>query len=328
MNSLVVVTGGCGFIGANLLRALNERGWRNILVVDHLDQGEKWKNLRGVAIEDYLDRGRFLELVEKDALPPCAGVFHLGACSSTVERDSNFLMENNYRYTRTLCEWSLRRQVRLILASSAATYGDGSLGYSDRDEATPHYSPLNMYGFSKHLFDEWALRHGYYRHIVGLKFFNVYGPYEDHKGDMRSVVWKAFHQIGQSGQVSLFRSYDERFRDGEQMRDFVYVRDVVRVMLHFFDEREASGLFNCGTGTARTWLDLAHAVFAAMGVEPRIEFVDMPETLQRKYQCFTQADLKKLRSAGYGAPFTSLEDGVKEYVRDYLLPQYPEYMKG
>jgi ADP-L-glycero-D-manno-heptose 6-epimerase len=208
--------------------------------------------------------------------------------------------------------------VRFVYASSAATYGDGGLGYLDDDAATPLLQPLNMYGFSKHMFDLWALRNGIINQIVGLKYFNVYGPREDHKDDMRSVVHKAHGQIRETGKVGLFKSYRDDYPDGGQVRDFVYVKDAVDVTLHFLENRDAGGLFNCGTGEARTWNDLAKATFAAMDREPDIDYIEMPDHLRGKYQYHTQADPTKLRAAGYDKPFTSLEDGVADYVRTWL----------
>jgi ADP-L-glycero-D-manno-heptose 6-epimerase len=247
-------------------------------------------------------------------------VIHLGACSATTERDADFLLRNNYQYTRELCEWSLRNGARFIYASSAATYGDGRHGYSDEDSNTRQLRPLNMYGYSKHMFDLWAMKNALFDRIVGLKYFNVYGPYEDHKGDMRSVVHKSFGQIVREGEVQLFKSYRPDYADGEQKRDFIYVKDAVNVTLHFLDHRAEGGLFNCGTGEARTWKDLASAVFAAMGRPVNIRMVEMPESLREKYQYFTQSDVRKLRQAGYEAPFTSLEQGVADYVKNYLQP--------
>jgi ADP-L-glycero-D-manno-heptose 6-epimerase len=267
---------------------------------------------------DYLEGDAFRFALQNDTLGKVDAVFHMGACSATTETDASYLADNNYRFTRDLCEWCLRNGVRFIYASSGATYGDGALGYSDDDELAWKLKPLNMYGYSKHMFDLWALRQELQNEIVGLKFFNVYGPREDHKGDMRSVVHKAFGQIQQTGVVKLFKSYNPAYRDGEQVRDFVYVKDAVEVCLHFAEHRRASGIFNVGTGTCRTWLDLARATFAALGKEPKIEFMDMPETLRAKYQYRTEADITKLRRAGFDQPMTTLEDGVKDYVQSWL----------
>jgi len=321
MSGKIIVTGGAGFIGSNIIAALNERGEDDILVVDELGKDEKWKNLVGLRYEDYIDKDHFRNAVQHDALEKVRAVFHMGACSSTTEQDATFLADNNYRFTRDLCEWCLRNGTRFIYASSGATYGDGSTGYSDLDDATYGLKPLNMYGYSKHMFDLWALKNELFETIVGLKFFNVYGPREDHKGDMRSVVNKAYGQILESGEVKLFKSCNAAYKDGEQVRDFVYVKDAVEVCLYFMDKPRAAGLFNVGTGKARTWIDLVNAVFAAMGKPPKIQFIDMPETLRAKYQYHTQADVAKLQRAGYTNPFTSIEDGVKEYVKTWLSTQ-------
>lgn len=318
MSKLIVVTGAAGFIGRNVVAELNHRGIDELLLVDNLGVGDKWKNLLGLRYEDIVDPETYRQMVETGRAPAADAIIHLGACSATTERDADYLLRNNYRYTRTLCEWCLQNHVRFVYASSAATYGDGSQGYSDEDRITPTLRPLNMYGYSKHMFDLWALKNNLFGRIVGLKYFNVYGPYEDYKGDMRSVVHKAYHQILETGEVTLFKSYRPEYGDGEQKRDFVYVRDAVNVTLHFVEHRQRGGLFNCGTGEARTWLDLARATFAAMGREPNIRFIDMPETLRGKYQYFTQAETAKLRQAGYDAPFTSLEEGVKDYVQSHL----------
>jgi ADP-L-glycero-D-manno-heptose 6-epimerase len=221
MSGKIIVTGGAGFIGSNLVAALNERGEEEILVVDELGKDEKWKNLVGLKYEDYLDKDQFRNAVIHDAIEKVRAVFHLGACSSTTEQDAGYLADNNYRYTRDLCEWCLRNDVRFVYASSAATYGDGSLGYSDEDDVTPTLKPLNMYGYSKQMFDLWALQNELFGRIVGLKYFNVYGPREEHKGDMRSVVNKAFGQIRETGSVKLFKSYRPDYKDGEQVRDFI-----------------------------------------------------------------------------------------------------------
>jgi ADP-L-glycero-D-manno-heptose 6-epimerase len=315
----IVVTGAAGFIGRNVVAELNRRGEDELILVDELGKHEKWKNLVGLRYEDIVTPDAFLDLIEDGAFADARSVIHLGACSSTTEADADYLLRNNYQYTRVLCNWCLTHEVRFVYASSAATYGDGALGYSDADDVTPLLKPLNMYGYSKQIFDLWALKRGLFENIVGLKYFNVYGPYEDHKGDMRSVVHKSFEQIPKTGVVQLFKSYNPRYKDGEQLRDFVYVQDAVDLTLHFAlkDFDAPGGLFNCGTGTGRTWLDLVSSVFAAMGVPPKIEFIDIPGPLREKYQYFTQADMQKLRSTGYTRAFTPLEQGVAAYV-DFL----------
>jgi ADP-L-glycero-D-manno-heptose 6-epimerase len=321
MSIKYIVTGGAGFIGSNIVKALNERGEDDILIVDSLGMGEKWKNLVGLRYEDYIDKSDLFDAIEHGALAAADVVYHLGACSATTEKDADYLAENNYGYTRLLCEACLESDVRFVYASSAATYGDGNLGYSDEDSETPKYKPLNMYGYSKHMFDLWALKNGILDQIAGMKYFNVYGPAEGHKGDMRSVIHKSFGQINETGEVKLFKSHRPDYKDGEQVRDFIYVKDAVEETLWFGDNRQVGGVFNCGTGTPRTWVDLVSATFRAMGREPNITFIDMPEHLQGKYQYHTQADLTKLRAAGYDAEFTSLEDGVTDYVQNYLMKE-------
>lgn len=321
MSKPIIVTGAAGFIGRNAVAELNARGEDELILVDELGRDDKWKNLAGLRYEDIISPEDFLGLLETGAFADARAVVHLGACSATTEKDADYLLRNNYQYARVLCNWALEHEVRFVYASSAATYGDGAQGYDDTDDATPALRPMNMYGYSKHMFDLWALKHGLLDRIVGLKYFNVYGPYEQHKGDMRSVVAKSFEQIRDGGVVKLFRSYRPEYADGEQKRDFIYVKDAVDVTLHFaMQEPDApGGLFNCGTGQARTWVDLVRAVYAAMGLEPKIEFIEMPEVLQGKYQYFTEAKVAKLRAAGYGKPFTSLEDGVRDYVQGFLL---------
>ena len=318
MSKLTLITGAAGFIGANAVAALNADGNDQLLLVDQLGSDEKWKNLLGLHFEDLISPAELLRRLDNDKLPPIDAILHLGACSATTERNADYLLDNNTHYTRTLCQYALLRDIRFVYASSAATYGDGSHGYSDDDATTRLLRPLNMYGLSKHLFDLWALKHNLFNRIVGLKFFNVFGPREDHKDDMRSVVQKSFHQIKRDGQVTLFKSHRPDYGDGQQQRDFIYVKDAVAVCRHFLNHRTGGGLLNCGTGVARSWLDLAHAVFAAMNQPPVIRFIDMPETLRPKYQYFTQADIGKLRAAGYDAPFTPLEDAVRDYVVNHL----------
>lgn len=314
----IIVTGAAGFIGRNVVDELNRRGHTELILTDLLGTDEKWRNLRGLQYEDLLAPSSLLERIELGQFNNALAIIHLGACSSTTERDANYLLENNYRYTRTLCEFSLKQGIRFIYASSAATYGDGSKGYSDDDAVTTTLHPLNMYGYSKHMFDLWALKTGALKQIVGLKYFNVFGPCEDHKGDMKSVVAKSYQQIRQVGRVQLFKSYKSEYADGEQMRDFVYVKDAVAVTLSFLENGTASGLFNCGTGKARTWKDLVTAVFSAMKLPVQIDHVEMPESLRGKYQYFTEANMKKLHAAGYKGIFHTLEDAVTDYVETYL----------
>jgi len=313
-----LVTGGAGFIGSNLVAALNKRGFGDILIVDELDSDLKKANLESLQYRQYFDRVDFRKRLLAGGLKPVDAVFHLGACSSTTETREDYLTDINFASTRELCEWCLKDNIRFIYASSAATYGNGSRGYSDDDKTTPTLRPLNLYGKSKQMFDLWALENGHLGRIAGLKYFNVYGPREDHKGDMRSVVNKAYGQILKTGRLELFKSHLDSCRDGEQERDFVYVQDAVKVTLFFYDNPGVAGLFNCGTGTARTWLDLARAVFDAMNRKPKIRFIAMPEAIRENYQYRTQADISKLRQAGYANPFTSLEEGVRDYVRNFL----------
>ena len=247
-------------------------------------------------------------------------VLHLGACSATTERDADFLMRNNYEFTKQLCQWSLANQTRFVYASSAATYGDGAHGMDDQMPDIHALRPLNMYGYSKHLFDLHAKREGWLPSIVGLKYFNVYGPNEDHKADMRSLVHKACGQILATGKVQLFKSHRPDYQHGEQMRDFLYVKDAIRMTLHLAETPSAGGLFNLGSGKAHTWIELATAIFTALGKEPVIEFIDMPEHLQSKYQYYTCADIAKLRASGFTQDITALTEAVRDYVQGYLVP--------
>ena len=317
---MLIVTGGAGFLGSALLWGLNESGRDDILVVDNLGHGEKWKNLVNRRYRDYLHKDAFRAALDRtdDAFGPVEAVFHLGACSATTETDAEYLMRNNFHYTRAVARFALRRGARLVVASSAATYGDGAHGFDDDPDSLDTLKPLNMYGYSKHLFDLWARREGVLGQLASLKFFNVYGPNEFHKGEMRSVVCKAYKQIRETGRLKLFKSYKPEYPDGGQQRDFFYVKDAVAVMLWLMEHPEAGGLFNVGAGAARTWNDLAAAVFSAMDRAPAIDYVDMPEALRGKYQYFTEAKLDRLRAAGCDTPFTTLEDGVADYVRGYL----------
>jgi len=316
----VLVTGGAGFIGSALVWALNRRGCERVIVCDRLGTDEKWRNLTPLRFADYVEADDLLPRLQNGVLGKFNLVLHLGACSSTTERDAGFLIRNNFEFTRDLAAWSLANRTRFVYASSAATYGDGAAGMEDNDAKLDTLRPLNMYGYSKHLFDLHAKRAGFLGRIVGLKYFNVFGPNEDHKGDMRSLVHKSFAQVKSEGVIRLFKSYRKEYRDGEQKRDFLYVKDAVAMTLHLAANRKAGGLFNIGSGAARTWIDLAKSVFAALDKKPKIKFIEMPEAIRDKYQYFTQANISRLRTAGYKAPVTSLEDAVKDYVRNYLAP--------
>jgi ADP-L-glycero-D-manno-heptose 6-epimerase len=316
---MIVVTGAAGFIGSAFVELLNRQGIRDILVVDDLGTSTKWRNLIRKRIRSYLHKDRFLEALTSGAVrEKIDAIVHLGACTSTTEQNAEYLLQNNFNYTKTLARWAVENDVRFVYASSAATYGDGSNGFSDDTAEINKLEPLNCYGLSKHLFDQWTLDNKLESKIAGLKFFNVYGPNEYHKGDMASVVFKAYHQVMDRGSVDLFRSYDSKYADGEQLRDFIYVGDCVEVIFWLLKNPKVGGIYNLGTGKARSWNDLVRAVFAALGRTPAIQYVEMPEILRPKYQYFTEATMQKLRSAGYAAPFASLEDGVAEYVNGYL----------
>jgi ADP-L-glycero-D-manno-heptose 6-epimerase len=315
----VLVTGAAGLIGSAVVWALNQRGHDRIIAVDRLDRREKWRNLVPLRFDDYLEADALGDKIVRGLLNDVRTVIHLGACSSTTETDARYLVENNFEYTKMLAEWTLQHGIRFVYASSAATYGALEGRLSDRLDIQT-LRPLNMYGYSKQLFDLHASRHGYLDRIVGLKYFNVFGPNEDHKGDMRSVVNKAFRQILETGRVKLFKSYRPEFADGEQRRDFLYVKDAVDMTLHLVDEPGANGLFNIGSGEPHTWRELVTAVFAALGRPAEIEFIDMPLELRGKYQYATEASLDRLHGTNYRRPITPLPDAVREYVTRYLVP--------
>lgn len=324
---MIIVTGGAGFIGSALIAALNKRNIVDILVVDQLGTDARWKNLRNLVFADYVEKDDFLEmLLRKKTTMPIRVVFHLGAATNTTETDASYLIKNNYQYSKLLAQWATDANVRFIYASSAATYGDGSAGFSDDEQKINELKPLNIYGYSKHLFDLWAYRSGLLKKIVGLKYFNVFGPNEYHKADMRSFVIKAFEQINTTGKVRLFKSYNSKYADGQYARDFIYVKDAVEMTLFFLDNPHISGLFNIGTGKARSWNDLVKAVFTAMDKEPNIEYIDMPLSIRNQYQYYTCADITKIRKAGYKQETTSLEAAIKDYVHNYL--QKNRYLAG
>ena len=310
----IVVTGGAGFIGSCLVSRLNAAGMTDIIVVDSLDDSPKWKNLVGKVVEDYVDKDSFPELLEGKKFGDIGMVVHFGACTSTTETDAAYLMENNYMYTKRCASWCLEAGVPFLYASSAATYGDGGLGYSDSDDETLKLKPLNMYGYSKQLFDVWLVKNRLTSKVTGFKFFNVYGPNEYHKGDMRSLVAKSFETVLKEKKIRLFKSYRPEYADGEQRRDFVYVKDAVEMVYYFIERPDIKGIYNIGTGNARSWNELARALFRALDMEPLIEYIEMPDELKDKYQYFTQADLTKLKGAGYTRPLFTLEDAIKDYA--------------
>ncbi|MBP9912766.1 MAG: ADP-glyceromanno-heptose 6-epimerase [Opitutaceae bacterium] len=319
----ILVTGGAGFIGSSLVWALNQRGCTDIVVSDFLGSDEKWKNLVPLKFADYVEADVLRRRIADKATTygKFSAVFHLGACSATTERNAAYLIDNNYAYTKELALWAMALDARFIYASSAATYGDGAQGMSDQDDNIARLRPLNMYGYSKHLFDLHAQREGWLKRIVGVKYFNVFGPNEDHKADMRSLVNKAYQQILATGRVGLFKSYHPDYKDGEQMRDFLYVKDAIEMTLHFAEKAtSAGGLYNLGSGAANTWLTLTRAIFTALKRDPQIDFIEMPEILRGKYQYFTQADVGKLRATGYTRGMTPLTDAVRDYVQHYLVP--------
>jgi ADP-L-glycero-D-manno-heptose 6-epimerase len=335
LHARILVTGGAGFIGSALVWALNQRGITDIIITDVLDPAkkrtsteadfqEKRRNLQALQFASYVEAEAFRRRVAQNpgAFGQFSAVFHLGACSSTTETDQAYLDDNNFLYTKEMAEWALAQKARFIYASSAATYGDGSAGMDDRSDDLVHLHPLNLYGYSKHQFDLHAQQQGWFDRIVGVKYFNVFGPNEDHKGDMRSLVHKAYQQILTTGKVGLFKSYHPEFKDGEQKRDFLYVKDAVDMTIHFATRKGASagGLYNLGSGQASTWIELATAIFSALKREPQIEFIDMPAVLRDKYQYFTQADISKLRASGYAKPVTPLAEAVRDYVQGYLVP--------
>ena len=317
---MIAVTGGAGFIGSVLVWKLNELGHKDILVVDeHAQNSPKWRNVEKRAFGLYLDSEPFIQQLEAGKFDgKITAIFHMGACSDTTEMDVQYLRRNNSEYTERIAKWCMKNHAYLAYASSAATYGNGDLGFSDEDWKNPSLRPLNPYGQSKLDFDLWMLKNGYEKAITGLRFFNVYGPNEYHKGGMRSMVQKGFEQIRAEGKIRLFKSYKKEYADGGQMRDFIYVKDVVDAMIWFYQNPSMKGIYNLGAGKAQSWNELAEALFKAMGREKDIEYVEMPDSLKNQYQYFTQADLKKLMKTGCPVRFMDLEKGVGDYVLNYL----------
>lgn len=320
---MILLTGGAGFIGSCLLKKLNDEGLKDIIVVDNLGTSLKWKNLLGKSYLDYINKDKFFHMLTTAQLPHSYNnvetIIHLGACSSTIETNAEYMMHYNFSFSKALAEWALPRKIRMIYASSAATYGNGNLGFSDADELCSKLKPLNIYGYSKQAFDHWAISTQTIRQMVGIKFFNVFGPNENHKNEMCSLIYKAFDQINKQGTIKLFKSHHPQFKDGEQMRDFIYVKDCCEVIWWFYKHPKISGIYNLGTGKAETWNTLANAIFKAMGKEPNIEYIDLPENLRANYQYFTQADMSKVKHAGNNHKFLTIEESVGDYVRNYLL---------
>ena len=320
----VIVTGGAGFIGSCLVRTLNDMGIEDIIIVDHISTSDKWKNMVNKKYTTYIPRDKFLQQLDTfDG--KVTHVIHMGACSATTEKDFDFLYHNNFEFTKMIWKFCVKNQISMINASSAATYGSGENGFDDKKDICA-LRPLNGYGYSKQLFDLWereqVLRPKQY---VGFKYFNVYGPNEYFKGSMASVIFHTFNKIKETGKMGLFKSYRPDYEDGQQLRDFVYVKDICKVVKFMIENPAVNGLFNLGTGTARSFYDLAKATFTALGLEPNIKFVDRPESLRAKYQYYTQADMQKLRDAGYQEKFYSLEEGCRDYVVNYLAQDYKTY---
>ncbi len=319
-----IITGGAGFIGSAICWRLNTLSIKDILIVDEDTKGTKQQNLAELDFVDFIDKDSFLKKVQTGAINyKVDTIYHMGACSSTTESNMDYLIENNVEYSKSIGKWCIKNNTKYIYASSAATYGNGSEGFDDDIETIPKLKPLNKYGLSKQMFDMWVIENKLNNKFVGLKYFNVFGPNEYHKGDMRSMVNKAFSQINETGKLKLFKSLQPDYKDGEQMRDFIYVKDAVEMTLFFdpFNEtgKNETGIFNIGSGATATWLDAANAVFKALGKEPKIEFIDIPENIREQYQYYSKANINKLRGAGFENKITSLDDSIEDYVKKYLV---------
>lgn len=321
---MIIVTGGAGFIGSCVVRSLNEAGRSDIVIVDNISETDKWMNMRNKKYIKYVHKSRFLE--ELPTYENVEAIVHMGAQSSTTERDFDYLWENNFEYTKALWNYCAEKHISFIYASSAATYGDGSLGFNDRMDIDK-LLPLNGYGYSKQLFDMWVKHQAksFPAQYCGLKFFNVYGPNEYFKGSMASMVFHGFNQIKETGKVKLFKSCNPNYADGGQLRDFVYVKDICKVIMWLLVNKHVSGLFNVGTGRAQSFAELAEATFHALDLEPNIEYIDMPEKLRGKYQYYTKAEMSKLYDAGYPYHFADVENGVRDYVQSHLAQNYLTY---
>lgn len=317
---MIAITGAAGFIGSYLAWKFNQMGREDLLIVDESGTcPPKSRNMEKRKFVDYFEKDDFLkELSSSNLSREVEAIFHMGACTDTTETNKQYLWETNYEYSKRLAEWALANGKRFLYASSAATYGDGKEGYRDDENQIPRLKPLNLYGMSKQAFDLWVLENKLFKKMVGFKLFNVFGPNEYHKGEMRSMVCKGYEQVKKDGKIRLFRSYRKEYADGEQKRDFVYVKDVAEVILWFWDHPDVNGLFNLGAGQAETWNHLARAIFEALGRKEVIEYIEMPDWVRDKYQYWTQADMTKVRKVSCLHTFSSLKDAVKDYIQNYL----------
>ena len=315
---MIVVTGGAGFIGSCVVKTLNNAGIYDIVIVDNIASTDKWMNIRNKKYLCYYNKKEFLNMLS--TLDGVSSIIHLGACSSTTEKDFDYLYNNNYEYTKTLWSYCASKNISFIYASSAATYGDGSNGFDDENDIDM-LMPLNGYGYSKQLFDLWVKHQAvdFPAQHVGLKFFNVYGPNEYYKGSMASMIYHGYHQIKENNEIRLFKSYNSNYADGEQLRDFVYVKDVCDVILWLLNNKDINGLFNVGTGDPQSFNKLAEATFKALEIEPNIRFIEMPDDLREKYQYYTKAEMVKLKNAGYKKIFRDIEAGARDYIQNYLM---------
>ena len=329
---MILVTGAAGFIGSVIVKQLNDKGVEDIILCDHFESSDKWKNVRGLKFDSFVQVEDLFQHPIWKKPQPFKAIYHMGACSDTTELNMDFLYKNNTEFTNKLLALSAQKNIPIVYASSAATYGDGEQGYSDDHKGIPKLKPMNKYGYSKQLSDEWILKQKKKPKVwFGVKFFNVFGPNEYHKKKMSSVVFQSFNQIRDVGEVKLFKSHRPDFKDGEQLRDFVYVKDVVRAMIELIEAGKKkpalSGIYNLGTGEARSFHDLVKATFTAMDLETRIQFIDMPQELRNQYQYFTQADMTKLKKALPKFKFMKLEDAVDDYVRNHLAQSDPYLRK-
>jgi ADP-L-glycero-D-manno-heptose 6-epimerase len=326
---MILVTGAAGFIGSVIVKELNDRGHENLLLCDHFESGDKWKNLRSLNYDSFVQvEDLFSHAIWKGKQTKIKAIYHMGACSDTTQLDMDYLYKNNTEFTNKLLELAALKNIPIVYASSAATYGAGEQGYSDDHKGVPALKPLNKYGYSKQLSDEWILKQKKKPKVwFGVKFFNVFGPNEYHKGKMSSVVFQSFNQIRDVGEVKLFKSHRPDYKDGEQLRDFVYVKDVVRAMIELIETGKKkpaiSGIYNLGTGQARSFHDLVKATYASMDVAPKIQFIDMPLELRNQYQYYTQADMMKLKKALPKFKFMTLEEAVSDYVKNHLSKADP-----